>query len=55
METAGDEADIKASNPTSIHFLIRFYSLELCYFFVVTIWWLLVKKQLKTWCISKPS
>ncbi len=21
------------------------------YFFVVTIWWILVKKQLKTWCI----
>ena len=55
MAIAGDEADIKAS-----YFSIFSYSVlaliaifPIIYFFVVTIWWLLVKKQLKTWCISK--
>ena len=55
MIIAGDEAGIKASyfRKFSYSFLGLFVTIPLMYFFVVTIWWLLVKKQLKTWCISK--
>ena len=55
MEIAGDEADIKASyfSTFSYSFLALIGIVPIIYFFVVTIWWLLVKKQLKTWCISK--
>ncbi|XP_064388650.1 uncharacterized protein LOC135336726 [Halichondria panicea] len=55
MVIAGDEADIKASYFSAFSYLILalIAIVPIIYFFVVTIWWLLVKKQLKTWCISK--
>ena len=55
MAIAGDEADIKASyfSTFSYSFLALLGIIPIIYFLVVTIWWLLVKKQLKTWCISK--
>ncbi|XP_064388624.1 uncharacterized protein LOC135336696 [Halichondria panicea] len=57
MATAGDEADIKASYFSAFSYLLigLFASVPIIYFLVVTIWWLLIKikKQLKTWCISK--
>ncbi len=55
MAIAGDEADIKASyfSAFSYLFLALIAIVPIIYFLVVTIWWLLVKKKLKTWCISK--
>ncbi len=52
MVIAGDEADIKASyfSNFSYSFLALIGIVSIIYFVVVTIWWLLVKKQL---CISK--
>ncbi len=55
MVIAADQARIKA------YYYITFsYSIlgligiiPIIYFLVATIWWLLVKKQLKNWCISK--
>ena len=55
MAIAGDEAGIKASyfSTFSYSVLALIAIFPMIYFFVVTIWWLLIKKQLKTWCISK--
>ena len=55
MAIAGDEADIKASYFSAFSYLILalIAIVPIIYFLVVTIWWLLVKKQLKTWCVSK--
>ena len=55
MAIAGDEADIKASyfSTLSYSFLALIGIVPAIYFFALIIWWLLVKKQLKTWCISK--
>ncbi len=55
MATAGDEADIKASYFSAFSYLILalLAVVPIIYFLVVTIWWLLVKKKLKTWCVSK--
>ncbi len=55
MMIAGDEADIKASyfSNFSYLFLALIGIVPIIYFVIVTIWWLLVKKQLKNWCISK--
>ena len=55
MIIAGDEADIKASyfSQFSYSFLALIAIVPIIYFLVVTIWWLLVRKQFKTWCINK--
>ncbi len=55
MVIAGDEADIKASYFSTFSYSILglIGIIPIIYFLVVTIWWLLVKKQLKNWCISK--
>ncbi len=55
MMIAGDEADIKDSyfSNFSYSFLALIGIVPIIYFVVVIIWWLLVKKQLKNWCISK--
>ena len=52
MAIAGDEAGIKASyfSTFSYSFLAL---LGIIYFFALIIWWLLVKKQLKTLCTSE--
>ncbi|XP_064388117.1 uncharacterized protein LOC135336288 [Halichondria panicea] len=55
MAIAGDEAGIKASyfRTFSCLFPALIAIVPMIYFLVVTSWWLLVKKQFKTWCISK--
>ena len=55
MIIAGDEAGIKASyfRKFSYWILGLFVTVPLIYFLVVTIWWLLVKKRLKTCYVSK--
>ena len=55
MIIAGDEAGIKDSyfRKFSYSFLALIAIVPIIYFLVVTIWWLQVKKQLKTWCINK--
>ena len=52
---AGDEAGIKDSyfSRFSYSFLALIAIVPIIYFLVVTIWWLLVRKQFKTWCINK--
>ena len=51
MAIAGDEADIKASyfSTFSYLFLALLGIIPTIYFFALIIWWLLVKKQLKTY------
>ncbi len=55
MAIAGDEAGIKVSyfSTFSYSFLALIAIFPTIYFLVVTVWWLLVRKQLKVWCISK--
>ena len=57
MAIAGDEADIKASyfSTFSYSFLALLGITPTIYFFALIIWWLLVKKQLKTLCTSELS
>ena len=55
MAIAGDEADIKASYFSNFSYLVLALIgiVPIIYFFALIIWWILVKKQLKTWCMSK--
>ncbi len=57
MAIAGDEAGIKASyfSTFSYSFLALLGITPTIYFFALIIWWLLVKKQLKTLCTSELS
>ena len=55
MAIAGDEADIIASYFSNFSYsvLVLIGIVPIIYFFALIIWWILVKKQLKTWCMSK--
>ena len=55
MAIAGDEADIKASYFSNFSYMVLALIgiVPIIYFFALIIWWILVKKQLKTWCMSK--
>ncbi len=55
MAIARDEAGIKASYSRKFSYLVLVVigTFLIIFFLVITIWWLIVKIQLKTWCISK--